>query len=220
MSRKTELSRWMDENFPANYSSISRRKPLYGVGINDARYCITTIVDGKTVMDPCYRAWSNMLSRCYDESYSNLHTTYLCVTVCQEWLKFSSFREWWLDNHVDEYQLDKDLIHIGNKVYSPSRCAFIPQWLNKFTTDRGVLRGKFPIGVYWNKQQQVYMARCNNPYSGKNDYLGRFECHNLAHEAWKKRKLSLATELKPEMDAIDNRIYNNVISIIKSLSPS
>lgn len=35
-------------------------------------------------------------------------------------------------------------------------------------------------------------------------------------DAWLNYKLSLADKLKPDMDAIDNRIYPNVVTIIKA----
>ena len=37
-----------------------------------------------------------------------------------------------------------------------------------------------------------------------------------ARDAWLKCKLELADQLKPDMDAIDPRIYNNVVAIIKA----
>lgn len=36
--------------------------------------------------------------------------SYIGVTVCDEWRSFMKFREWWLENHVDGWQIDKDLL--------------------------------------------------------------------------------------------------------------
>ena len=35
---KVELSLWIEANYPATAKSIVKRKPVYGVGVNDAHY--------------------------------------------------------------------------------------------------------------------------------------------------------------------------------------
>lgn len=120
-------------------------------------------------------------------------------------------------NHIDGWEIDKDLLHHGNNVYSPDTCIFVPAHINTFTTDCGSARGEFPIGVHWSSANCKFVAQCNNQITGKRRYLGLFTSSTDAHKAWIKYKLQLAYELKPEMDAIDGRIYNNVVSIIKSL---
>lgn len=67
--------------------------------------------------------------------------------------------------------------------------------VNSFTTDRGNDRGKWLIGVYWNKPTGKFQASCRNPFSGKQENLGLFTCEQEAHSTWLKRKLELAHEL-------------------------
>ena len=52
----------------------------------------------------------------------------------------------------------------------------------------------------------------------RRDYLGHFKCKMEASDAWMKRKLELARELKDEMDSIDERIYPRIVSIISNAS--
>lgn len=147
---KVELSLFIE----ANYHTIGRggpRKPLFGVGLNDADYATQPIVNGEQIVDPAYRAWAGMLKRAYDRKYHATHPTYSDVTVCKEWRSFSVFRAWWLDNHRDGLNLDKDLLVVGNREHSPRSCLYIPQWLNKFTTDSGASRGEIQIGVSLHK---------------------------------------------------------------------
>ena len=214
---KVELSLFIEANYPATATSIAQRKPLLGIGANDAHYMTTPKANGARLLDPAYRAWVNMMSRAYDPKFHAVNQTYVGVTVCSEWHYFSAFRQWWLDNYRDDGQLDKDLLVVGNKEYGPDVCIYIPSMLNSFTTDCGASRGELPIGVSFCKQTGKYRSNCNNPITGKKRNLGRFNTPEEAHEAWLKCKLSLAEQLKTDMDAIDLRIYNNAVSIIKAV---
>ena len=213
---KVELSLFIEANYPATATSIAQRKPRYGVGENDAHYATQPMVNGKQIKDPAYIAWAGMLKRAYNRKYHAAHPTYSGVTVCKEWHSFSAFRTWWLNNYREGFSLDKDLLVISNREYSPWSCLYIPQWLNKFTTDIGAARGEFPIGVCLDKRSGKYQSYCNNPITGKRHSLGYFTTPETAHDAWLNYKLKLADQLKPEMDAIDTRIYPNVVTIIKA----
>ena len=214
---KVELSLFIEANYPI--SGMGRpRKPLHGVGLNDADYMTTPTVDGVMLWDPAYSTWVSMLMRAYNERYQEKQPTYVGVTVCKEWHSFSAFRAWWLNNHREDYQLDKDILVVGNREYGPDACIYIPSWLNKFTTDRSAARGELPIGVCLDRRMGKYQSHCSNPITGKRHGLGRFNTHESAHSAWRRYKLELADQLKPDMDEIDNRIYPNVVTIIKALS--
>ena len=212
-----KLSLHIEASYPATAMSTAKRKPLFGVGVNDASYVTKPMVDGARLWDPAYRAWSCMLNRAYDQKYHARYPTYVGVTVCEEWHSFSAFRAWWIANYRDDGHLDKDLLVVGNREYSPWSCLYVPQWLNTFTTDSGASRGEFPIGVCLHKQTGRYRSQCHNPITGKDIELGRFTTPEAAHEAWRRYKLELAEQLKPDMDAIDKRIYPNVVTIIKAL---
>ena len=211
-----ELSLFIEANCPSTGTSIAKRKPVHGAGINDADYATRPMVNGVQLWDPAYRAWYNMMQRGYDQKHHARYQTYVGVTVCKEWHSFSAFRVWWLANYRDGFQCDKDLLVAGNREYGPDACIYVPSWLNSFTVDCGAVRGEFPIGVSFCKQTGKYKSQCCNPITGKQRNLGRFSTPEAAHEAWLKCKLELATQLKPEMDSIDPRIYNNVVTIIKA----
>lgn len=72
-----------------------------------------------------YSVWQSMLTRCYSEKYQVQKPTYRGCTVCKEWHNFSVFEQWFNDNYIEGYELDKDSIVENNKVYSPSTCLFI-----------------------------------------------------------------------------------------------
>lgn len=181
------------------------KKLVYGVGNNDADYsvAITEVigyVDGKRKQKrvwgcPYYEVWANMLKRCYSAKLHERQPAYKGCSVSDEWITFSVFKNWMMDQEWEGLQLDKDLLIEGNKIYSPETCVFVTQAVNLFTTDRGAARGEWLIGVDWNKRDSKFRAQCRNPITKKNENLGCFTSELDAHEAWLKRKLELAHEL-------------------------
>ena len=209
-----ELSLHIEANYPISGRG-GPRKPWYGVGVNDADYATQPMVNGVQLCEPAYRAWVSMLRRAYGKSTQKIRPTYVGVTVCKEWHSFSAFRAWWLANYRDGWHLDKDLLVVGNREYGPSACVYIPSLINTFTIDCGASRGEFPIGVCLRKTGR-YQSSCCNPITGKQHTIGYFTTPEAAHDAWLRYKLELADQLKPDMDAIDKRIYPNVVKIIKA----
>lgn len=183
-----------------------------GIGINDADYMTAPRINGAKTICPAYSAWTSMLYRACSVEYHERNPTYRGAEVCNEWLSFMSFRNWWMLHHHDGWALDKDLLVIGNKKYGPKECLYVPTWLNTFTLDCGASRGNLPIGVTYDKRKEMFMAQCKN--LGGKSFIGYFRDPLIAHQAWRCRKVNLARELKPSMDAIDLRIYPNICKII------
>ena len=210
-----EQTLWLEGNTELSRRSESQRGMVKGVGVNDAPYCITHLMDGKQVSCPAYIAWESMLKRAYSNKFHEKYKTYKSVSVCEEWHSFMSFRKWWIENKVDGWEVDKDILS-DSGVYSPETCVFVPSWLNSFTIDCGAARGAYPIGVTLHNGTGRFRARCSNPVSKKLEHLGIFHTPEEANLAWRARKLELALELKPKMDEIDIRIYPRVIEIINN----
>ena len=77
-----------------------------------------------------YSVWRNILKRCYTH-YKCHQSSYEGCSIVPEWLIYSTFKKWFDANYISDYQLDKDLLVKGNKVYSPETCCFVPQEINK-----------------------------------------------------------------------------------------
>lgn len=214
MSHK-EQTLWLERNTGLNGRSESKRGLVQGVGINDAPYCTQPRIDGKLGVCPAYRAWASMLERARSNKFHEKHETYKCVSVCEEWHSLMSFRKWWMENQVDGWHVDKDILS-DSREYSPETSLFAPAWLNNFTIDCGSARGACPIGADFHKGSGRFRARCRNPVSKKLEHLGYFHTPEEAHLAWRTRKLELALDLKPKMDEIDQRIYPRVVEIINN----
>lgn len=183
---------------------MKTKKLVFGVGTNDADYVTkkweTIEVNGRQKRRrvwecPYYRAWYNMLQRCYSVKFQERHPTYAGCTVSEDWLTFSNFRAWMEKQKWEGLHLDKDLLFEGNKIYGANSCVFVTQAVNNFISDRGNDRGEWLIGVDWDKAAGKFRSRCRNPFTKKQENLGYFACEQEAHEAWVKRKLELAHEL-------------------------
>ena len=210
-----EQTLWLERNAALSGRSWSQRSFVQGFGINDATYRTMPTVEGCKVMCPAYRVWAAMLKRVHSNKYHEKNTTYKCVNACDEWRSFMSFRRWWIENQVDGWQVDKDLLSDA-KTYSPSTCLFVPPWLNSFTMNSGARRGDYPVGAANHKATGKYQSTCKNTLTGKLEHLGLFDTPEEAHLAWRTRKLELSLELKPKMDEIDLRIYPRVVEIINN----
>lgn len=181
------------------------KRLIYGVGINDSDYVVRkheTIgyVGGKQKQKlvwfcPYFRVWKNMLKRCYSTKCQERQPAYKGCTVSDDWLTFSVFKKWMAAQDWEGLQLDKDLLIEGNKVYGPETCMFVTERVNKFTPDCESARGEWLIGVSLHKPSGKFQAKCRNPFTKKNEYLGLFTCEHEAHAAWRKRKNELAHEL-------------------------
>lgn len=188
-----------------------KRSLTYGVGINDADYVVqkNEKVDGKKKAVwrcPYYDRWISMLRRCYSAKFHVKQPTYKGCKVCDEWLYFSNFHKWMENQDWEGKQLDKDLLLEGNKIYSPDTCVFVSPRVNIFINDHGRARGKYLIGVSWDKRNKKFRADCCNPFTKKKEYLGLFDTELEAHNAWLERKQEHCIELCKEIS--DPRIVD------------
>jgi len=78
--------------------------------------------------------------------------------------------------------LDKDMICLGNKVYSKENCVFVSREINNLLVDRARDRGELPQGVHFHDKTGKYRARIS--LSGKRASLGLFNCKWRAYVAY------------------------------------
>jgi hypothetical protein len=163
-------------------------KTVLGIGyLGEGNYKSTE--NGKHT--PQYTTWINMMKRCYDEKEIKRYPKYKECTVAEEWYNFQIFAQWYDDNYYEiegeTMCLDKDILHKGNKIYSPETCIFVPNRINLLFTKRDAKRGNFPIGVSWCKRDKKYQSKCKSA-SGKDITLGNYNAPEEAFYAYKKRK--------------------------------
>ena len=190
-----------------------RNKLVFGVGINDAEYHTQKHiqVNGRNVLVwrcPFYETWYQMLRRCYSKILHQKRPSYRDCQTCDEWLLFSNFKKWMETQDWRGKHLDKDLLVEGNKVYSPETSLFVDAIVNTFIIDRSLDRGDYMLGVHLDKRSGKFAARCNNPFTGKREWLGRFTDELEGHLAWKARKHELACQLADSKYVTDERLAN------------
>lgn len=98
------------------------RPNVYGVGYMGEGRNVSWLNGRET---PEYSVWSKMIKRCYCPKSLVDHPTYLGCSVVTEWHNFNTFAEWFKLNYIEGFQLDKDIKVKGNRIYSPSTCAFV-----------------------------------------------------------------------------------------------
>lgn len=169
------------------------RKPIYGVGINDADYRTEMVIEGKRFMCPFYVRWKSILRRCYSEKFHKISPTYKDCSACEEWLVFSKFKAWMVKQDWQGKELDKDILVEGNKVYSPETCLFVSSKINSLFNDCGSKRGIYPQGVGLKKGRGKFYAECS--VDGKKVFLGHFDSVELASMTYKKFKCELIKKI-------------------------
>ncbi len=168
-----------------------------------------------------YIKWGSMLTRCYSEKLKQ-RENYIDCFVCDEWLNFQNFAEWYNTNlyyvpDVDTLDLDKDIKIKGNKVYSSETCLLIPKRLNSIILNRHNDRGNECIGVSFNYKTGKYIASCNM-LNSKQRYIGSYSTKKEAFNIYKKVKehqimIALDTYKKYLPDYIYNAILNYKIEM-------
>lgn len=157
----------------------------YGVGF------IGEIDRKITDKDISYEKWHRMMARCYDKKVKRNESYKIkkCY-VCDEWHCFKNFDDWFKKNYYeikDETMcLDKDILIKGNNCYSPNTCCIVPNNINLLFGKSNKTRGKYLIGVSYNKSSSKFTSNIN--INGKQKFLGYFETELEAFNTYKKEK--------------------------------
>ena len=178
-----------------------------GVGVIGAKHPVTI----NNVLTKEYVLWVHMLQRCYSDSSKKKRPTYEGCEVSDNFKSYEYFYEWCQNQigfGIQSFELDKDLLVKGNKVYSEDTSIFIPAEINLLLTKRTASRGKYLIGVCWHKRGKAFVARVNKG-KGKRENLGSFNTELEAFNAYKKAKEFFVKEQANEWKSqIDERAYN------------
>ena len=160
------------------------RPNVCGVGfIGVGEYCAT----GEFGITTAYLTWSNMLMRCYDEKNFVKQATYKNCTVCEGWMNFQVFAKWYYEHESYglRYELDKDLLFVGNKTYSPETCTMLPKELNILLNNERVNRG-ISLGVTKRESGKSFRAVVGK--EGRRVHIGDFKTPEEARDAYVEAK--------------------------------
>lgn len=149
----------------------------------------------------------SMVRRCYSDADN--YKRYRDCYVCEDWSKFSNFKEWTISQQYDGMSLDKDLRNRASNIYSPDTCVYLTQRLNSnISSLTKKVNIEFPIGVH--KRDNQFISQIYTSEEGKR-HLGMFKTSNQAHFVWLKEKIKVFEDLyKTEK-------YNNVSLYLEAL---
>ena len=184
---------------------------VFGVGITGTKY--PTNEGGVNTKE--YALWNNMLKRCYSDDFKKKNPTYEGCEVSDNFKSYEYFYEW-CHNQIGfgnkNWQLDKDLLTKGNKVYSESACVFLPKEINSVLIKSDRIRGNHLIGVYWHNTNKAFVAQVKKN-KGKSEHLGSFNTEIEAFNAYKEAKESFVKEQAEKWkDQIDVRAYKALMN--------
>ena len=184
---------------------------VYGIGVVGTKY--QAKING--VITKEYDLWHSMLERCYSDKYQKKQPTYEGCEVSDKFKSYEYFYEWCnkqIGFGVEDWQLDKDLLVKGNKVYSEDSCVFLPSEINLLLTKSTASRGRHLIGVCWHKQGKAFKAQVSKN-KGKREHLGYFKTELEAFNAYKQAKESFVKEQANKWKSqIDERAYLALIN--------
>lgn len=160
-------------------------RSVCGIGYHGVGKYVSSI-NGRTPL--VYECWNSILKRCHNKNKLEKRPTYKGVTICEEWKCLQNFGVWYDENFKNTFtgrwELDKDILFKGNKIYSPETCCFVPAEINSLFTKNNARRGKYPIGV--SKKGKKYRSQIQ--ISGSVDWLGDFDTIEEAFKAYKTAK--------------------------------
>lgn len=163
-----------------------------------------------------YTMWTNMLQRCYSDVYQTNQPSYMGCSVSPAWHNFQHFAHWYVNNpfNYPDYQLDKDIIYPGNKVYSPESCVLVPRVINNQfrVTDNFEANNGYPVGVYSSTSGKRYRA------IHATLELGTFDTIKEAHNAYLEYRRGYLRQLANDYcNLVDLRVIYALLELVDGL---
>lgn len=186
---------------------------VYGEGFFDLKE--------KTKGNKIYKCWSNILERCYSERSLTIRDTYQNTSMCEEWKTYSNFKQWYEENYIEGYEIDKDLLSMNQSIYSPTTCVFVPKEINMCINDS---KNSTLLGVRYKKKSKDMINEHAKPYcseisiDNKKKHLGYFPTSFEAHQQWQIAKISYLNDLKLKYEnVVDVRVLDSLDIRIKMI---
>lgn len=179
-------------------------KTRYGVGyLGVGKH--TASIDGE--YNYIYDLWADMLNRCYNPK-GNLLAYYGKCAICDEWLNFQNFGDWYEENEykVDgRLHIDKDILYPNCNIYSPKTCLLVPQRINMLFSNKTNSRG-LPNGILQTKSGK-FIAR----YGGTE--LGTYDTIDIAYGVYANKKEATIKRIAEEYkNVIPKKVYDALCS--------
>lgn len=163
----------------------------------------------------CYKYWNGILERSYCPKFHAKKPTYADCSVVVEWHNFQNFASWFYTQVKEEgWELDKDLLVKGNRIYGPDTCCFVPRALNILILHRKQAGSdlSLPIGVHESPNKGRYISTCKDE-NGKNvslGFSGSVEETAMKYKMFKEQVIKKVAERWKQR--IDPRLYQSLMN--------
>lgn len=131
-----------------------------------------------------YKTWVGVIERCYLVGSDGKHRypSYADCSVSEEWHNFQNFAEWYEAQEKGEgWQIDKDILVVGNRIYSKETCCVVPSQINTLTNNNTPTgKSELPVGVATYRGRFQAKMRMRGVKIG----LGTFDTKEEAHERY------------------------------------
>jgi hypothetical protein len=164
---------------------------------------------GKELNTVCYKKWTDIFRRVYDEKVRSKNPSYSGVSVAEDWFNFQNFASWFYDHTKvqQSWQIDKDLK--AKREYSSSNCLMLPPKLNGAIRQVNGQQGL--AGMYLTNGK--YKVQIPEIGTGKQQHLGVYSSKVDAFFAYKQHKekyvRELANSYKEDLDDEAYRLLMN-----------
>lgn len=166
----------------------------YGVGyIGEGNYNSVYYRKGKTYKTKAYTTWLSRLSACYNPKNNRSHN-YQSAEIHPDWHNFQNFAKWYYTQvrlYGKNGSVDKDLLFLGNTLYSEHTCSYIPNSINCLFVGN---TGSMINGASYSKSTGKWVAQLQEGLlnsKGKRAVtrLGKFDTKDEAVGAYIKAKV-------------------------------
>jgi hypothetical protein len=221
MQNRREDARWSfkDHGFVYDIENVK----------NEYKHKVRGKLALKKEYKPIYKTWYDMAKRTTNPERQAKKPTYKDTWVCEEWKYFSNFLNWSLANGYRKgLDLDKDILDIGNKCYSPDTCVFVSRAINTLLVYKQSDNSGLPIGVGYQEFNHKGYKRIN-PYrlqvsiNGEQKYIDSYATPEEAGLAYGREKskhiIDKANNLTEEDCSLVHRekVKNALMNHAKSL---
>lgn len=175
----------------------------YFRGFNGQGYIGVGKYNSNLIANPAYSKWMSIWRRIGQIDKPDF-ATYVDCKMDVRWESLQDFSEFYhsCPYRQDGWELDKDLIVPGNRIYGPDTAAYVPVEINAFIKTRK-RKAHLPMGVNVNRAFFSAAIRID----GKETYLGNFVTPEEAYVAYKEAKEKEASRLADKYDGlVDPRV--------------
>ncbi len=173
-----------------------------------------TSTDKKVYNSKEYHAWSYMLRLVYEDNERfRQKRKGRDITICNEWLDFANFNEWFGENYYtvgnETMDLCRNLLNQDNNEFTPEECIFVPRRIMQLITPKNLSKSGLPRGVGYRKLSNTYYSTCYIQKDGKPTTI-RHSGFKTAEEAFAQYKKDKEDYIKYVAKEYASKIPRNV----------